>query len=494
MVAFNFIFGLSRYYVHIVSVLLLISSVLPTLGQSIEPSSPSKKTTVSIEGEKFLINGKPTYEGRVWKTSYGEEYPIEGLLMNSRMVQGVFDDLNPLTRAQWAYPDTEKWDPDRNTDEFVQAMASWRANGLLGFTLNLQGGCPYGYCSGFPWDNSAFNPDGSLRDPFMQRAARILDRADELGMVVILGLFYFGEDGTLQDEKAVKKAVADATRWVLLRGYTHVLIEINNECTGGAYDHAILKCDRVHELIALAKGIEVDGRSLYVSTSLAGGWVPTDNIVEVSDFVLIHGNGVQEPDRIVEISEEIRKKEVYTPKPLVNNEDDIPWRNPDQGWDESGNNFVASVKSYTGWGFFDFRRPEENYEFNQGYQGVPVNWQISSDRKRDFFELLAKITGHVGTPAIDLIFSEKIGESIEVKIDGGPESIEVSKFEWIVNHQTFSTLTEVPASLKLDEKLLESDHWIKARLTYNWEGKEIVVESPYYHNPWWPYGGWRKSK
>ena len=48
------------------------------------------ETVVSIVGEDFHINGKPTYEGRTWNG-----HRIEGLLMNSRMVQGIFDDLNP---------------------------------------------------------------------------------------------------------------------------------------------------------------------------------------------------------------------------------------------------------------------------------------------------------------------------------------------------------------------------------------------------------------
>lgn len=77
-------------------------------------ASAAPKTTVSIEGDKFLINGKPTYEGRTWK---GKK--IEGLLMNSRMVQGVFDDLNPETISRWAYPDTGKGDAERNTREFL---------------------------------------------------------------------------------------------------------------------------------------------------------------------------------------------------------------------------------------------------------------------------------------------------------------------------------------------------------------------------------------
>src|SRR4051794_10232676 len=77
---------------------------------------PTRKTAVSIDGDKFLINGKPTYEGRRW-----HDHSIEGLLLNSRMVQGIFDDRNPETQAKWNYPDTKRWDADRNTREFVAA-------------------------------------------------------------------------------------------------------------------------------------------------------------------------------------------------------------------------------------------------------------------------------------------------------------------------------------------------------------------------------------
>ena len=50
---------------------------------------------VATEREYLLfINGEPTYRGHVWNG-----HKIEGLLMNSRMVQGIFDDLNPETRG-----------------------------------------------------------------------------------------------------------------------------------------------------------------------------------------------------------------------------------------------------------------------------------------------------------------------------------------------------------------------------------------------------------
>jgi len=102
-----------------------------------------RKTLVSVQGDDFYINDRPTYAGRTYNG-----WRIEGLLFNSRMVQGIFDDLNLATRTLWAYPDGP-WDPERNTRAFVAAMPGGRAHGLLSFTLNLHGGCcpPRGYCA-----------------------------------------------------------------------------------------------------------------------------------------------------------------------------------------------------------------------------------------------------------------------------------------------------------------------------------------------------------
>ena len=198
-------------------------------------ANPAGRTAVSIDGDRFLINGKPTYQGRQYKGMR-----IEGLLMNSRMVQGIFDDLNPETRSRWAYPDTKKWDPDRNTREFVAAMPEWRGNGLLAFTVNLQGGSPEGYSRGQPWHNSAFEADGGLRPDYMARLERILDRADELGMVAIVGLFYAGQDQRLRDEDAVKSAVRNSARWLGDKGYRNILIEVANECDNRGFDLDII--------------------------------------------------------------------------------------------------------------------------------------------------------------------------------------------------------------------------------------------------------------
>lgn len=265
---------------------------------SFELRAEERKTEISIKGAKFLINDKPTYQGVSWKNPQGKEVSMEGLLMNARLVQGIFDDLNPETRDKWAYKDTGKWDPDRNTNDFIEAMESWRQHGLLAFTINLQGGSPEGYSKGQPWINSAFDSKGNLREAYMNRLARILKRADELGMVVIVGYFYFGQDQRLENETAVKNAVDQASKWLLNGNWKNVLIEVNNECNVG-YDHEILKPDRVHELIELIKAIQISDRRLLVSTSYGGGALPGKKVIAASDYVLLHGNGVRDPKKML---------------------------------------------------------------------------------------------------------------------------------------------------------------------------------------------------
>lgn len=350
-----------------------------------------RKTEVSIQGPHFHINGKPTYQGVTWKNPEGKTIPMEGLLMNARLVQGIFDDLNPKTRDKWAYKDTGKWDAERNTDEFVKAMESWRQHGLLAFTINLQGGSPEGYSKDQPWINSAFDAKGKLRDAYMNRLDRILKRADELGMVVIVGYFYFGQDQLLENEAAVINAVDQATAWFLERNWRNVLIEINNECNG-KYDHDILKPKRVHELIERVKSTKVNGRRLLVSTSYGGGVLPGANVAASSDYVLLHGNGVRDPKKMVELIKATRERIGANSKPIINNEDDRPWRDKHQGFGEAGNNMIVSIENGVSWGYFDYREKGESYD--EGFQNPPVNWGIHSTRKKQFFELLKKVTSH----------------------------------------------------------------------------------------------------
>jgi hypothetical protein len=377
-------------------------------------SEISAQTVVEIKGDQFYINGKPTYPGRTWNG-----YKVEGLLINSRMVQGIFDDLNPVTVNSFAYPDTKKWDANRNTGEFVAAMPEWHSYGLNCFTINMQGGSPLGYGTS-QCLNPGFKPDGSLMKPYMQRLDRVLQQADKLQMVVILGIFYFGQDQYLTDETAVKNATKNLINWLFEKGYRNVIIEIANETNIKSYDHKILEPDRIHELIDLVKGIEKNDHRFLVGTSFSGITVPTPNVIKASDFLLIHGNGAKNPDQIQKLIDDTRKADGYRPMPIVNNEDDH------YDFDKESNNFTVSIKNYCSWGYFDFRFPGET-NYKEGYQSVPVDWGIHSERKKAFFNKVKEITGgnykfestDIGSPAI--VGSSTIEDNTISIIAGGTD-------------------------------------------------------------------------
>jgi hypothetical protein len=338
------------------------------------------KTTVSIEGDGFLINGEATYKGRSF-----QGMKIEGLLLNSRMVQATFDDLNAETRERWVYPDTGEWDAERNVTEFLAAMPLYRRLGLLAITINVQGGSPEGYSDVQPWHNSGWTESGEFRPEYEDRLRRVISRADELGMVVILGLFYFGQDERLRDQAAVTTALDIGVNWVLEHGFTNVLIEVNNECDVPRYEHEILQQHSVHELIERVKETVRGGRRLLVGTSYGGGTIPGERVVAASDFVLVHGNGVEDPERIAEMVRQTRALPTYRPMPILFNEDDH------FDFDRPSNNMLAALSEYASWGYFD---PGEN-DYRDGYQSPPVNWGLNTERKQGFFDLVGRVSGAV---------------------------------------------------------------------------------------------------
>jgi hypothetical protein len=334
-------------------------------------------TECAIDGERFLIDGEVTYAGRSYRG-----WPIEGLLMNSRMIQATFDDANRGTASRWVYPDTKLWDPDRNTREFVEALPIYRDHGLLAVTVNFQGGSPEGYSKEQPWDNSGYTSDGRIKPDYAGRMKKVLDAVDANGMVAILGCFYFGQDERLADEAAVVRAVENTVGWVFDGGWRNVLIEVNNECNVKRYEHEILMPNRVHELIERSRAMTGGGRRLLVGTSYGGGFVPLENVVRSADFLLLHGNGVKDPARIAQMVDQTRAVLGYRPVPVLFNEDDH------FDFDRPMNNFTAAVSRYASWGYFD----PGTSDYVDGYQSPPVNWGLSTDRKRAFFRLLKEMT------------------------------------------------------------------------------------------------------
>lgn len=74
----------------------------------------------------------------------------------------------------------------------------------------------------------------------------------------------------------------------------------------------------------------------------------------------------------------------YRGQPVVINEDDH------FGFDQPQNHCLAAVAAGASWGYFDYRMEGEGHA--QGYQSVPTDWTLNSDRKRGFFRLLKELS------------------------------------------------------------------------------------------------------
>jgi hypothetical protein len=358
-------------------------------------------TAVSIAGTEFHLDGMPTYRGRTF-----EGHKIEGMLFNVRAVQATFDDDSPETAGHWVYPDTGLWDPDRNTDELCAALPSWRDHGVMAFTVNFQGGGPMYVPEIYHrYENNAFSTAGDLRPAYAERMSRVLACADGLGMVVIVGLFYWMQMLKMDGESSIWRAADQALGYLEGTGHQNVLVELANEIDvvvrRTPYD--IFAADRVHEMIdrlrATHPGLlySTSGGGVNLET---GSGMPPPSLVEAVDFLLPHGNGTRPPQLAAAI-QAIQAMPAYrrNPKPIVINEDspavpnlDAAWRNGaswgyyDQGFEGQGDDPYLPYQPRPRWN-------DQPFEELSGFQTPPVNWTINTPLKRAFFERVAEVMG-----------------------------------------------------------------------------------------------------
>jgi len=248
------------------------------------------RTRVTLDQGRWRINGRPTNPGS----------PAEGLLLNVRMVNAVFED-----RAK-----RPEFDPAGNTARFIQRIPEYAAQGVNAFTICLQGGMP-GYEGAV---NSAFEPDGALRPAYMTRVERVLAACDREGVVVILGLYYQRQAALLRDDAAVRAGVVNTAHWLREHRFQNVLLEIANEYSHHGFRHGQIRNPAaMAELIRLAKQTAPD---LLVSASGYGDGRIDTAVAEAADFLLPHWNGTK-VDQIPGRLEALKRFH----KPVVANED-----------------------------------------------------------------------------------------------------------------------------------------------------------------------------
>jgi hypothetical protein len=244
---------------------------------------------LSLIDNRWHIDGVVTYPGA----------PAEGLLMNVRMVNATFEDR--------ARPEI---DAASITARFIARIPDYVACGVRAFTLCLQGGYP-GYEGAI---NSAFQPDGSLRQDYMARIERVIRACDDHGVAAILCAYYGRQDHILADNDALRRGVIEAAGWARSLRLANILFEVANEFGHESYRHAMLKDpEGIAELIGVAKSTAPE---LLVSASRQGHRGIAPGVCRASDYVLLHFNQIP-LDRIPALIDEAH---AYG-KPVMCNED-----------------------------------------------------------------------------------------------------------------------------------------------------------------------------
>jgi hypothetical protein len=318
------------------------SFVLVSIGLFLSCSSlrpTNKETKVTIRDNRWLINDQLVHKGS----------PAEGLLMNVRMVNAVFEDTGPHVKEH-----VTDFDPDENTSRFINQIPEYVAHGVRAFTISLQGGLP-GYEGAV---NSAFDADGSLRKDYLDRTERIIQAADQEGVVIILTCFYqrqHSHDRALEGKEAILTAVDNVVNWIIDGDFTNVVLEISNEYAHGGYNNWkdgewLKSVPGQVELIQHAKTIAPD---LLVSTSGMGNGRIAAPIAQVADFIMIHFNNTALED----IPERIEQAHTYGKVVICNEDDKIGYSGAEAA--------RLSVKHGAGWGLMHSEKNQDiPFEFD----------------------------------------------------------------------------------------------------------------------------------
>jgi hypothetical protein len=413
-----------------------------------------QRTVIGIRGAQFTVNGQATYTAN--SGFPGADPSIAGTLLNVRAVQAIFDDANYPQQGSKLHPyDSPKVGPivfdypdspfssERNVAEFLATLPVWRQCGLLAFTVNLQGGGPTDGNFGKrlqPHLNSGFDPTGNLKPSYAARLKRVIDTADKLGMVVIVGFFYQGSEQYVEvgpEDAYVKEAVRQAASFLKALPNRNVLIEIANEISPTMYTHPSLQPDRVADLVRLAQ--DTVSHQIPVSFSWVGD--PPENgskaaqALAMVDYIMFHTNR-QSPDGVLDRIHAYRRS-AGDARPLLVNEDGI-----------SSFNLQAATREHVGWGYYD--QGLNNYR--DGFQSPPVNWGINTLAKWLFFDQVARLTGSPALPrppvsdqtvllkviGIEDGGSIKHGSGVEAIISGAEDSLRIARVEFFVDDIPYS--------------------------------------------------------
>jgi len=330
------------------------------------------------KSDQFYVRSTP--RGK-WKRTYDQKpYRKEarGKLMALRLAQGIF-------RDEWL---TERpFDPEANTRSLIEELDLYKRHGVLGLSVSLQGedpayqeqtagvtrldGAVLGKSAGTLV--SAFQPDGSLKNDWMERLETLLRAADERGLIVVVIYFYQGQDEVFEDQQAILNAARNATQWLIEKDFRNVIIDVADawDVEMGDWDHGRFISRNVASLIQYVREQFNDAAYLLpIGASSGDGMSYPSSLAQVSDVVLLHGNEQSAGEKLARLRE---YQDYGRPVLIVDDDNGRSSRSADLARERASADAVfrsGAGWSYTPWGSaqrFPFTyQPAETSAFEDG--------------------------------------------------------------------------------------------------------------------------------
>jgi hypothetical protein len=248
-----------------------------------------------MKAERFFVRA-----GRsAWTETYdGGPYRgrAKGGLLLVNAVHGLFDD---------AWLTEQTFDADANTNALIAALDLYKAHGVSGIFVSLQGfERPYPKSSGIERTGkaedgeqrgslaSAFLPNGDLDPAWMGRLERLLAETNKRGLIVCLTYFSPVQDEVLESDQAIVTGARNMTQWLIDKEFRNVIINIADAWDAqGAWDHG----DFIQRNVA---SLVIDNRDLFnhaeftlpIGAAAGESLAYPSSLARTCDVVLLHGN------------------------------------------------------------------------------------------------------------------------------------------------------------------------------------------------------------
>ncbi len=261
--------------------------------------------------DRFYVRASP---GSRWQQTYSDRQyrrKARGKLMSLSLTQALFDD-------EWLKE--RSFQPEQNTERAIEALNIYKEHGVLAISVSLQGGDP-GYdpaANGigrrdgakFGQDGgllvSAFRPDGSLKEDWLRRLEKLLQAANERGMVVCLTYFYQGQDEVFDSKRSIVKAAGNITDWLIGKNFRNVVINLAMDWNleGDTWDHGRFIPENIAALLEYVRD-RFNGADflLPIGASSGGNMSYPASLARLCDVVLVHGNTQAPAEKLVRIQQ-----------------------------------------------------------------------------------------------------------------------------------------------------------------------------------------------